>query len=397
MAQSAVPVKRDGGTLRWWIRVPRLLLRPHFLFAGVVGFVIAAEVGVRALDASRGYSAHARTAWYWLFEQDPFLGYRGRPRASAWIAPKGLPLNSDRIQHNGDGFRDDRTFDQIRRLKDKRLVVCVGDGNTYGLTSGGNDHTYPAALERELRGLSGDEGWTVFNAGVPGYTTHEILELIKLRLLKLQPDVIVLMSLPNDFEQVTMYLDQALDYDYYPLRMAPLSTNRVNDFLMRSALLGRLAQRWRDRFADDLGGRYPMTAYGEATERGMKLYFDNVALAAVLCARSKVALMLVDPPMHYSACSYGATQIESVERMRKELRRIADETGVPLLAAHTGFDWEGVQVRGDLLLASNESVLGRTGYERLAKLLAPQVLKEYAAWDSRRGPEDADRRRAAAD
>ena len=348
--------------------------RPRALALAVLGLLLCAEAAVRVVDARRGYSPHARAAWYWLFEQDPFLGYRGRPLAEAWIDPPGLPRNADHIRHNTEGFRDRRNLAQIAALPRRKLVVCVGDANTYGLTAGSEERTYPAVLERELRALSGDPGWVVFNAGLPGYTSHEILELVKLRLLRLRPDVVLSMSLRNDHEQVTIFLDDTLDYDFYPLRMAPLSATPLTDFLMRSALVGRLAQRWRKRNLDDLGGRYPRTAYGEATARGRKLYFDDVALLAELCRRSGVALMLADQPIHYSSCNYGPSLIQSVEAMRRELRAMTQQEGVPLLSAHDGFDWNGVEVRGDLLLSSNESLLGPLGYERLARMLAPQVL-----------------------
>ena len=350
------------------------LLRPWVVVAAMLLTLAAAEVAVRVVDARRGYSPHARAAWYWLFERDPFLGYRGRPAATAWIDPPGLGLNADRIRHNADGFRDARTFAELPPPGKRRLVLCVGDANTYGLTAGGEDRTYPARLETELRRLSGDDRWVVYNAGLPGYTSHETLELLKLRLLRLQPEAVLFMGLRNDHEQVTIFLDDSLDYVFYPLRMAPLAANRVTDALMSSALIGRAAQRWRERYADDLGGRYPMHAYGEATPRGAKLYFDNVALMAELCRRSDVRLMLVDQPIHYSACSYGPTLIASVERMRAELRRSTAAMGVTLLEAHQGFDWTGVEVRGDMLFSSNESLLGPEGYARLAALLAPQVL-----------------------
>jgi hypothetical protein len=379
MAETTLPVDRiGGGTVERAGSSRRFRPRWWMVAAAAVLAVVAAEVAVRMRDAARGYAPNARAAWYWLFEQDPFLGYRGRPHASTWFAPPGQPLLGDRIQHNADGFRDARSFADLRRTADRKLVVCVGDADTYGLTAGGTDRTYPAALERELRRLSGDGGWTVFNAGMPGYTTHENLELLKLKLLKLRPDVVVSMSLRNDYEQVTLYLDDDADYDSYPLRMASLSNHGVTDLLMRSALVGRLAQRWRRNVPDDLGGRHPRVAYGEATARGMKLYLDNVALTAELCRRSGVSLMWVDQPMHYSACSYGETQIRSVERMRQELRRVAAESGFRVLDAHAGFDWEGVEAHGDLLLGSNESLMGAAGYERLARVLAPQILKRGA-------------------
>jgi len=384
MAETALPVDRIGGGAvarpAFW---RRRRLRPWMIVAAVSIAVVAAEMAVRVRDAARGYAPNARAAWYWLFEQDPFLGYRGRPNASTWFLPPRQPLLGDRIQHDADGFRDARSFADLRRIADRKLIICVGDADTYGLTAGGADRTYPAALEREMRRLSGDASWIVFNAGVPGYTSHEILELVKLKLLKLRPDAIVSMSLRNDYEQVTLYLDDDADYDSYPLRMAALSRHGVTDLFMRSALVGRLAERWRQRVPDDLGGRHPRIAYGEATARGLKLYLDNVALTAELCRRSGVRLLYVDQPIHYSACSYGDAQIRSVEGMRGDLRRLAAESGFGVLDAHAGFDWEGVEAHGDLLLGSNESLMGAVGYARLARVLAPQILQAYA----RRTPE----------
>jgi lysophospholipase L1-like esterase len=376
MQGTALARAPRGAALPGWLR---LLLRPWAWAGAVLLALLAAEGGVRALDARRGYGPNARTAWYWMFERDPFLGYRGRPHASTWIAPAGLPANADRIRHSAEGFRDRRSFAEIGPPGQRRLVICVGEANTYGLTAGSEERTYPAVLERELRTLSGDVRWTVFNAGLPGYTSHEVLELLKLRLLKLQPEAVVFMGLRHDHEQVAIFLDDRLDYDFYPLRMAPLSPGPLTDVLMRSSLVGRAAQKWRDRYVDDAGGRYPTRAYGEATPRGASLYFDNVALMAELCRRSGVRLMLADEPIHYSACSYGPTLIDSVERMRAELRRLAAASSVPLLEAHDGFDWDGVEVRGDMLFASNESVLGPEGYERLARRLAPQVLAAMRA------------------
>src|SRR5436190_14781893 len=145
MAGGAVARAASWRPVRW---------RPWMLAAAAALTLVAAEAAVRMRDAARGYAPNARAAWYWLFEQDPFLGYRGRPNASTWFEPPGQPLLGDRIQHNADGFRDARTFADLRRLEGRKLVVCVGDADTYGLTAGGADRTYPAALERALRRIS---------------------------------------------------------------------------------------------------------------------------------------------------------------------------------------------------------------------------------------------------
>jgi lysophospholipase L1-like esterase len=349
-------------------RLRRVVARPGLLLVLALLALLGLELYVRALDAARGYSWNARTAWYWLFEQDPALGYRGRPGASAWIP-------GDRVEHGPDGFREPRALSGLPPRDERRLVLCVGDANTYGLTAGSGDRSYPAVLERELRALSGDPRWIVINAGVPGYTSHELLELLKLRLLKLEPEVVLAMSLATDFERVALYLDDALDYNAYALRMAPWSTTRASDALMRSALIGRLAQRWRERHPDDMGGRHPLTAYGEATPRGRRWFLDNVDLTAVLVARAGARLMWVDQPIHYSTCSYGDGMIASVDGLRAELRDVCRSRGAPVLEAHAGFDWDGLTLAGDLLLGSDETVLGAAGYERLARRLAPQILK----------------------
>lgn len=350
----------------------RRLATPWWAMAAALLALVGLELYVRVLDASRGYAWNARTAWYWLFEQDPALGYRGRPGAVSW-------LPGERVEHGPDGFRDPRSLTELAARGEHRVVICVGDANTYGLTAGSSERTYPALLERELRALTGDENWIVFNAGVPGYTSHELLELLKLRLLKLRPDAVIAMSLITDFEHVVLYLDDALDYNRYALRMAPWAATPLHDLLLRSALAGRLAQRWRERRPDDLGGRHPMVAYGEATPRGTRFYLDNVELSAALAARAGTRLMWVDQPIHYSTCSYGPSMIASVESLRSDLRRACAARGVPLLEAHDGFDWEGLTLAGDLLLGSNETLLGGLGYERLARRLAPQVLAALGA------------------
>jgi lysophospholipase L1-like esterase len=333
----------------------RLLLAGSLLLA-----LALAEGAVRLLDASRGHSSRKHTAWYWLYEQDPFLGFRGRAGASA-------STPEETIEHNADGFRDRRSFEQVRAVRGRRLVVCVGESSTYGLSAGSSEATYPAVLEKELRRLSGDDRWVVFNAGMPAYTAHEVLELVKLRLLKLEPAIVVAMSLRNDHEYVVRHLEERQDYDFYPLRMAALSASFPNEWLMRSSLYGRIATRLRSRFVDDLGGRPPAQPHARPTPRGLKLYLDNLALLDALCRRSGVRLMLVDQPVNYERWDYDDGKRQSLEELRAALRSFCADSGVTLLSAHAQMDWRGLRMEDDVHL-------GAAGYARLAGLLAPQIL-----------------------
>jgi len=321
--------------------------------------LVSLEFGLRIYDYARGRPSPGRAYWYWMYQQDPLMGYRGRPNVE-WKASGGT------IQHNADGFRDHRTFSEIEKMNNKRLVICVGESSTYGLTATSNDSTYPVILERQLRLLTKDSRWIVLNAGMPGYTSHEVLQLIKLRLLKLQPEMIVMMNLRNDHEFVGLYLDNEQDYNFYPVRLAQLSATLPNELLMRSSLYALAATRLRGCYTDDFGGRPPGRTHEGVTERGLKLYQDNLILTHVLCARSGVRLLCVDQPVNY--LSYDKTKRSSMEGMRNAMRKLCEEEGIVLLEANSIIDWNTIKPEDDVHL-------GDKGYEKLAEILAAQIVK----------------------
>jgi CheY-like chemotaxis protein len=294
-------------------------LRILFALLSAVATLLALEGGIRVYDLARGRSVRARASWYWLYEQDPHLGFRGRAGAR-------LTTPGDVVRHDAEGFRDDRDLATVA-TGDRRLVICVGESSTYGISAGTNEDTYPARLEAGLRASSGDPRWVVFNAGMPGYTSYEVLNLIRLRLLRARPEAIVAMSLRNDHEFIARSLDDAQDYDFYPLRVAQLSASFPNECLMRSSLYSLLVTRMRARFIDDLGGRQPARTYSEPTPRGLKMYRDDIAETAALCARSGVRLFYVDQPVDVRA--YDTAKKESLASFARRSWTRAARTASP--------------------------------------------------------------------
>jgi len=332
----------------------------------VVGLLLGAllcEGAIRVYDAARGRSSHARAFWYWLYEQDAYLGWRGRPNAR-------LVTDLDDIRHNEDGHRDDRSLAGFARLAPgHRLILCVGESSTYGVSAGTNDRTYPASLERALRELTGGDAWHVYNAGMPGYTSHEVLEQLDLQLLRARPEIIVEMNLANDHDFMGRYIDETTDYNHLPIRLAQVSRSPARDLLMRSSLYALLVSRLSLRYGDDLGSRQLDPPYERATARGLKFYQDNLAMTALLARRSGATLMLVDQPIDYTGLP--PVEVASYESMREALRQVAAGERLPLLAAQSKLDWTGLRIHQGVHLGAN-------GYERLAKLLAPQILSAAA-------------------
>ncbi len=122
------------------------------------------------------------------FIPDAELSYRLRPHFS-------YSLEGRVTSHNAKGFRGPH------RMGEKRpgvfRIACIGASTTYGVGVVADEATYPALLERELQ-RSGLANVEVFNLGVGGYTTREVLANLKRHGDWLQPDMVIVQCAIND-------------------------------------------------------------------------------------------------------------------------------------------------------------------------------------------------------
>jgi lysophospholipase L1-like esterase len=321
--------------------------------------LLIAEVAVRAYDyVTQRRSSSARTSWYSLYERDAFLGYRGKPNARQAMGP------DEEIVHSADGFRDHRSFEEISRMKDRHLVVCIGESSTYGLRAGDTSGTYPAQLEGALRRLAKDDRWVVFNAGMPGYTSHEVLVLTSLRLAKLRPAAVIAMNMRNDYVFSAHYLNESVDYTALPLKLAQRKGLWAGACTI-SAACGLLLTKTLPLIGDDVGGRTPPDDEHPPTVRSREQYKTNLQLLSALAEISGFKLMLVDQPVNTG--SYADKDKVGLQVLRGDLREVAATRKIQLLDADAGFPWNVVTPGEDVHL-------GRGGYGALAERIAPQVL-----------------------
>jgi hypothetical protein len=321
--------------------------------------LLAGETAVRAYDyITQRRSSSARTAWYWLYERDAFLGYRGKPNSRQRVGP------DEEFVHSPDGFRERRSLEEVGRIKDRHLVICIGESSTYGILGGDTSGTYPAQLEGVLRRLSMDDRWVVFNAGMPGYTTHEVLVLMSLRLAKLRPTAVIAMNMRNDYVYAGHYLDQSIDYPSLPLKLAQRKGLWAGACSI-SAACGLLLTKTLPLIGDDVGGRMPAGAEQPPTPRSREQYRINLGLLAALAEIAGFKLMLVDQPVNTT--TYAPKDQSGLQVLRGDLHEVAATRKIPLLEADRGFPW-------DLVMPGEDVHLGRAGYGALAERIAPQVL-----------------------
>ena len=135
------------------------------------------------------------------YNQDSELFWRLRPAQAVrdWWVPEA------RI--NSKGFRGPE-FDWEKGPGVFR-VVCLGDSGTFGW--GIRDHeTYPARLQELLQKEMRSREVEVINMGVPGYSSHQGLILLKRHITRMSPDVIIFSFGRNDHND-TVYLTTLRD------------------------------------------------------------------------------------------------------------------------------------------------------------------------------------------
>jgi lysophospholipase L1-like esterase len=179
-------------------------------------------------------------------------------------------LPSPGMQINEHGFRRTRPMRAKKPTGIKRAVV-LGDSQTLG-AGVGPEETFSAVAEREL----GAE-WEVLNAGISGYRSLNVYRLLQRRILRFEPDVLVIDCMPFDSPR-----------DDGPIQKAPMQSGLLKQVLWHSKIYYLLrhgvekGRADRSRWLDVDGGFEPQNIgnHGNhdliaawAAEHGIKVLF----------------------------------------------------------------------------------------------------------------------------
>ena len=107
--------------------------------------------------------------------------------------------NKDGVRiHNRDGFRG-REIEAVKASGTRR-IFCLGGSTTYTSKVDNEELTYPRQLEKFLNSDAdlGAFRYEVINGGVGGYTSAETLIQLIFKIMRYDPDIIVLYNGIND-------------------------------------------------------------------------------------------------------------------------------------------------------------------------------------------------------
>jgi lysophospholipase L1-like esterase len=168
---------------------------------GAVVAVLATEGVVRVLEIETGSS--------WALDQGtdpdrmayvphPFLGYTTRPdHVSA-------PHLAYSASTNSLGFRGAEIAHE--KPPGTYRIACLGGSTTWGTGASSDETTWPAVLEQQLNAALGPDGpydhIEVINAGVSGYTLMESFINRKMRILPLDPHLVIIYHGINDAQAI---------------------------------------------------------------------------------------------------------------------------------------------------------------------------------------------------
>ncbi len=163
---------------------------------------------------------------------------KGNPYLLWELTPGVQPFDGGEIRVNSLGLRD-----RQRGPKTRPRVAVVGDSSIYGL--GVRDQQlFTAILEERMQA-------DFINAGVPGYSTVQIHNQLDLKVLPLEPDVLI---------AATVWSDNNFDFFHDADMVVDLGNDRAAAGVwLRTALEHSGLFRWADWAVSELGRRRKAT------------------------------------------------------------------------------------------------------------------------------------------
>ena len=227
-----------------------------------------------------------------VYRPHPYTLYELNP---GYVSADGL------THHNQHGFRG-AAFD-LHKPSDTFRIVTLGESTTYCSGIADDTKTFPVRLEAYLRDSGGRQrNVQVINAGVPGYTSIEVLMRYIFKVQLLDADLIVYYFTHNDVHP-RRFPTMGRDYAEYsrPWCEPPKTVRQRIPWAYRMVAHG--TDNWlAGHKAQDIGNvvrRYaeqPCRHSSNVLNNPSNIFHDNIRNLALLVKGWGTRMLIVTPP-----------------------------------------------------------------------------------------------------
>src|SRR5919197_334538 len=208
-------------------------------------------------------------------------------------------------------------------------IACIGDSWTFGMPVN-QDETYPNRLAALLRAAHPNRQYEVLNFGILGYSSFQGLQLMKSRLLDLDPDIVAIGFGMNDSE-VAGYRDKDMVDGAPPARRwQPIGRARqlefyklLEYFALRLKFRPKPMSAYLQEEADTKDSAGDYDAMDPWTRVSPRDFAQNVREMIRLSTARGARVVLLD------------NELWEQSPYRPVLRRIASDVNVPLVDSLT--------------------------------------------------------------
>lgn len=174
-----------------------------------------------------------------------------------WELGANITFQDEGVEYktNSEGLRD---YERESIDKDSYKIIILGDSLTYG-AGVSLEETYAKILEKKLNNL-GDKKYEIFNLGVFGYGTTQECELLKVKGLKYNPNLVILSYVLND----PMEFSCRIKFLNIPISC------RLKSLLLQSQFLFFCRNNIRNIFPQEYKQQYSLKLDEEEWERATK-------------------------------------------------------------------------------------------------------------------------------
>jgi len=309
----------------------------------------------------------------YVFSDNPILGYELKAnyrdiRPDNWGSFEFI---------NSHGQRDiERTF---QKPKGTIRVLLLGDSVVIGLAIRDLEETVSRQLEKLYSRISSDRKIEVLNFGITGYCTLGEAELLRVKGVKFEPDIVVLVFTENDFLD---YNDNVWVCKFQ--RPPGVEWLFLNSHLFRAASLKFNWFHFRAEVDPEYHRNWNKDAIGkDNVEAGLKMVRDLAE------EHDFNLIVLIWPRFENEKCFYPDFVLDKEDKDKLAVEVIAARNKIPTVRLDRYFqeDYMNRIRAGDISskMSIQEAYVfdtmhpGKEGTPRIAKILE-RVLREHAGF-----------------